>query len=414
MNYCISFTEPYGRLGNFLFQYSICKALSLEYNLNLIIPEISQLHLYFKNILYSKIPKNYTIIYENEFNYNIDLHSKIQKNINTNILLSGFWQTSKYFNKYSDIIRQNLQFINTHNVKSQMQKYYNISKNVVSIHIRRSDYLQFTGFITPSYTVIINSIIYLKKILENPVFLIFSDDYIWCKKYLNNIKNLYFSDFKSDDLCAMSLCTHNIISCSSYGWWGAYLNTNPDKIVISLDRNWFNPYDKILGIKNTIDVLEPNWISGIPSLEKIKLICDLSNYKNRVDYILNINCDKIVINLDSKYLQLYNNLEIQNTINNIKFDSNIWYIYIKFDSNFNYNFLQTIYRFPNTNILYDLNDSEVNIFTYKNLIYSDFIIGKNDTIIQYIKNKNSNFIKLDSYPKISESNFINYIFKYCT
>lgn len=57
-----------------------------------------------------------------------------------------------------------------------------------------------------------------------------------------------------EDLRLMSLCRHNIIANSSFSWWGAWLNANHEKIVVSPER-WFN--DQAIDVK---DVIPESWI----------------------------------------------------------------------------------------------------------------------------------------------------------
>lgn len=100
----------------------------------------------------------------------------------------------------------------------------------VSIHVRRTDYVG-----NDFYFDLSKSDYYQRAIdmFPNEKFLVFSDDINFCKEYFKG-DNFEFSEGKTDteDMNLMASCKHNIIANSSYSWWGAWLNPNPDKIVI--------------------------------------------------------------------------------------------------------------------------------------------------------------------------------------
>ena len=123
--------------------------------------------------------------------------------------------------------------------------------NSVAIHARRGDALGTNGYCY-NYGYFKRAINYIKRKVENPVFIFFTDpgSIQWCR----NNEKIFGLDFRKDkivfvdwnggedsyrDMQLMSYCKHNIITFSSFGWWGAWLNKNSDKITIS-PSVWIN------------------------------------------------------------------------------------------------------------------------------------------------------------------------------
>jgi|SRR3989338_363061 len=183
--------------------------------------------------------------------------------IKENTYLEGYWASEKYFADIEDIIRSEFTFKKKPNEenKKMIDKIQNC--NSVAIHIRRGDYIsdaktrEHHGSCGPDYYHQAISII--AKKISNPHFFLFSDDPDWVKANLKLTYPSFYINFNTgnksyEDLRLISLCKHNIIANSSFGWWGAWLNKNPDKIVIA-PRKWFQD-DSI----NTEDLISKSWI----------------------------------------------------------------------------------------------------------------------------------------------------------
>jgi spore coat polysaccharide biosynthesis predicted glycosyltransferase SpsG len=55
----------------------------------------------------------------------------------------------------------------------------------------------------------------------------------------NERQNKYSTYQDIEDLYLMSKCNHNIIANSTFSWWGAWLNTNANKVIIA-PQKWYD------------------------------------------------------------------------------------------------------------------------------------------------------------------------------
>jgi len=161
--------------------------------------------------------------------------------------LLGYFQSPFYFESVREeigtMIKLKIYSQGAINYKNKITSL----KSAVAIHYR-----DYSDPITGSEKTKIyhgeHSLNYYKKAIDivnkkvnNPIFFIFSNDINSAKLKFSEIKDVNFIDYQSkfnwEDMALMSICEHNIICNSSYSWWAAYLNTNPQKIVIA-PENW--------------------------------------------------------------------------------------------------------------------------------------------------------------------------------
>lgn len=259
-----------GGLCNVMFKLSAAISLALDNDVNYIFsteflrpistetpkagfdPDYS---VYSDNVLRNisfmeKLPIPYRTHYEpSSFNY-----GQITYNKGENLLLHGYYQSEKYFINNKDFII-NL-FKPTDEIKEQILNIIPNVKDSISIHIRRGDYLNSPSYHPQQSIDYYSSSINLLGVDKN--YLIFSDGLDDIKNMFNFIPNKQFINLGKDylDLYAMSMCEHNIICNSTFGWWGAYLNENKNKKVIA-PNTWFGPSSSHL---SSSDIIPEDWI----------------------------------------------------------------------------------------------------------------------------------------------------------
>jgi len=269
-----------GGLGNQMFQYAAGRALARQKNTILKI-DLSYLSngVLGENVAYRKYGLNRFHIVENiitdeelksfirksrifskskitwlnrKLSYRIPLSTIINQNghgydpmfftQSKNSFLVGYWQSAEFFRGSEEIIRKDFRFKDIpDSANKELFKAIGECESV-AVHIRRGDFknLPVLGMTGTGYYL--KAISYLVERISNPVLYFFSDEMNWVKENFNSVFTGIPKNFaevnnsagsEADDLRLMSNCKHNIIGNSTFGWWGAWLNSNPEKIVIA-------------------------------------------------------------------------------------------------------------------------------------------------------------------------------------
>ncbi len=284
-----------GGMGNQMFQYGLARILALKRNATVLLDTsffnqtekrlghtprkfelaifnnhyikasdsdiLSFQHLSKINKVKKKLGLNYPKLYqESSFHFNEKVWD-----ISLPVYLKGFFQSYLYFVGHEDFIRQLFSFPidSLDQVNKELLTTFKKS-NTIAIHIRRGDYVNDTH--TAAYHGSCDIDYYIKSIKlltsksKDFTLVFFSDESDWVEEQFKDlVYSKIFVDHNIDenswkDMLLMSSCSHNIIANSSFSWWAAWLNENPEKKVIA-PKEWFKTKDL-----NTQTLLPEEWM----------------------------------------------------------------------------------------------------------------------------------------------------------
>ena len=179
-----------------------------------------------------------------------------------NIMLTGYFQNPSYFKEYYEPICRLIRLDAQKEKIKELMNELNFD-NSISMHFRRGDYLLLPDhYKILTYEYYKKSLDYILKKRENReqrtekekidcqvLFFCEDIDIDAIIDIIKQLKDTYplvefiraptgLEDWQQ--LLMMSCCQHNIIANSTFSWWGAYFNSNPEKIVCT-PAEWFGP-----------------------------------------------------------------------------------------------------------------------------------------------------------------------------
>lgn len=228
------------RLGNQLFRLATALSYSINHNKILTLKDWK-----YKSYFNLSFNSDYEGDFENKYHEKRFEYDPIPY-LEGNVSLSGYYQSEKYF---------------VENAKEIRSAFHStiVPKKSCSIHVRRGDYLNW-----PDLYYICSMVYYeecMKKVKEYwgiDKFVIYSDDLNWCVENFNIFSRQYQIDYSTNenyitDFIHLQNHYANIISNSTFSWWGAWLSGH-DRIIGP--KNWFKPSNSI----SSTDVIPERWI----------------------------------------------------------------------------------------------------------------------------------------------------------
>ena len=269
-------------LGNQLFMYansySLCKKNNFDHYIDTLSGYYQKKHIYdfvldrfsisalkaskefsfenpYKNLLkrilifIDKFSKNKKFYFEKKDSNKVSEYSPLNLDKAYNhFFIDGNFESEKYFIDYRNDL------LNEFDIKNKDQfsdnKYLDIIKkhNVVSICVRQNRFSERVNnkfssenlnksllFVKETINYINKAIEYFNKRIDNPKYLIWSNDFDNLDKYFDTKKFIFVmnnEDKVLTDFFLLTQCRYFIVGPSTFHWWGAWLSNFDDKICV--------------------------------------------------------------------------------------------------------------------------------------------------------------------------------------
>jgi len=189
-----------------------------------------------------------------------DKYKKI--NFNDIMFLEGHFESEKYFCNYKKEIENEFKFKNTDNLQKNPFFKDIAKKNSVSFCVRQNRFSEGRDQNTPSnkdkswkFTLeqinyINRGVDYIKSKIPNPTFFMWSNDFTNLNEGMFNFPYKEIRPLNSDkiidkriqSLYLLTNCNHFIVTTSTFNWWGAWLASANDKIILRPSNKFFNDF----------------------------------------------------------------------------------------------------------------------------------------------------------------------------
>jgi hypothetical protein len=268
-----------GGLGNQMFQYAAGLQLAAKKKTKLLLDTTllndrfprSQITYYTFNLGIFNLEPSFTVLSRISHNFPVPglwagmdiLKIEIHRLFGGHNILFGFYQNEAYFKDSEDLVRGAFTFKHLLDGEGAEIAKGIQGTNSISLHVRRGDYVSFKNnekiFGRTDAAYYKRAIAYVAGRVSSPHFFVFSNDIEWCKKNVTTqLPVTYLSPSSagpndSSHFRLMSLCKHHIIANSTFSWWAAWLDCNPEKIVVA-PKQWAH------GV-SARDILPAGWVS---------------------------------------------------------------------------------------------------------------------------------------------------------